>query len=256
MANWIRYTNEGREGFGTLEGTRVTEYHGTLFGEHAPSGRSLELAAVRLLSPCEPTKVIALWNNFHALGAKLGKAAPLHPLFLIKPGSSAIGSDTPIRRPSRYSGKIAYEGELGIVIGRRCSDVTAEEADAFIFGYTCVNDVTSAQLLDEDPNFAQWTRAKGSDTFSCLGPSIATGLDWRSAHVVTTVDGAQRQNYPLADMIFGPREIVAGISADMTLLPGDVIACGTSIGVGSMKDGATVCVHIEGIGELRNRLGA
>jgi len=256
MANWIRYLADGVEGFGTLEGTRIAEYRGALFGEKSATGRTFELGGVQLLCPCEPSKVVALWNNFHALGAKLGKAAPVHPLFLIKPGSSAIGSGAAIRRPARYAGKIAFEGELGIVIGRRCREVTPEEADAYIFGYTCVNDVTSAQLLDEDPNFAQWTRAKGSDTYSCIGPGIASTLDWRSAHVVTTVDDGERQNYPLADMIFTPQQIVAAISGDMSLLPGDVIACGTSLGVGSMKDGATVCVRIEGIGELRNRLGA
>jgi 2-keto-4-pentenoate hydratase/2-oxohepta-3-ene-1,7-dioic acid hydratase in catechol pathway len=111
-------------------------------------------------------------------------------------------------------------------------------------------------LLDEDPNFAQWTRAKCSDTFSCLGPAISTDLDWRLARVVTTLDGVERQNYPLADMLIPPHEVVSRISADMTLLPGDVIACGTSLGVGSMKDGAVVQVRIEGIGELHNRLGA
>jgi len=256
MTHWIRYSAAGAEAFGTLEGGRVAEHRGELFGAKAPTGRTLALADVRLLAPCAPTKVVALWNNFHALGAKLGKAAPVHPLFLIKPGTSAIGTEEAIRRPSRYAGKIAFEGELGIVIGRRCSDATPESADPFIFGYTCVNDVTAAQLLDEDPNFPQWTRAKGSDTFSCIGPAIACGFDWRAAHVVTTVDGGERQNYPLADMIFTPQQIVAGISADMTLYPGDVIACGTSIGVGSMKDGSTVCVRIDGIGELRNRLGA
>jgi 2-keto-4-pentenoate hydratase/2-oxohepta-3-ene-1,7-dioic acid hydratase in catechol pathway len=140
------------------------------------------------------------------------------------------------------------------VIGRRCSSVSVEEAEAAIFGYTCVNDVTAGELLQEDPNFPQWCRAKGFDTFGCLGPTIATGFDWRAARVITTLDGVERQNYPIDDMIFTPAEQVSLISHDMTLEPGDVIACGTSLGIGSIKDGAEVCVSIEGIGTLVNRL--
>ena len=128
------------------------------------------------------------------------------------------------------------------------------EARRAIFGYTCVNDVTAVDLKNENEDFVQWCRAKGCDTFSCIGPVIATTLDWQSTHVVTRVDGAERQNYPLADMIFSPEEQVSRISQDLTLLPGDVIACGTSLGVGSIKDGATVEIAIDGIGTLSNRL--
>lgn len=255
MMKWIRFTGaDGKPGFGTLDGERVAEFRGDMFADCAATGREFALAELRLASPCSPTKVIALWNNFRALGEKLGKAAPAHPLFLIKPATSVVGTGEAIRRPPRYAGKIAFEGELGVVIGRRCSGVSIAEANEFIFGYTCVNDVTAADLIQEDPNFPQWTRSKGFDTFSCLGPAIACGLDWTSARVVTTLDGVERQNYPLSDMIFSPQEQVSRISGDMTLYPGDVIAVGTSIGLGSMKDGATVCVSIEGIGELRNTL--
>ena len=145
-----------------------------------------------------------------------------------------------------------FEGELGIVIGKRATAVDADDAPACIFGYTCINDVTAAQLLDEDPNFVQWTRAKGFDTFGCIGPAIATGIDLDTARVRTVLDGTERQNYPLSDMIFAPAQIVAAVSRDLTLLPGYVIACGTSVGVGSMKDGAVVTVTIDGIGTLSN----
>jgi 2-keto-4-pentenoate hydratase/2-oxohepta-3-ene-1,7-dioic acid hydratase in catechol pathway len=241
---------------GALEGEKIAEYRGSAFTDAVATGRHLALAEVRLTAPCAPTKVIALWNNFRALGEKLGKAAPVHPLFLIKPGTSVIGTGEAIRRPARYAGKIVFEGELGIVIGRQCSNVSVAEARDCILGYTCVNDVTAAELIAEDPNFAQWTRAKGFDTFSCIGPAINTDLDWSTASVVTALDGAERQNYPLSDMIFSPHEIVSHLSGDLTLYPGDVIAVGTSIGLGSMKDGSTVCVSIAGIGELRNTLGA
>jgi 2-keto-4-pentenoate hydratase/2-oxohepta-3-ene-1,7-dioic acid hydratase in catechol pathway len=257
MSSWIRFhSSDGSVGFGVLEDDCVAEYEGDMFGAARATGSRRRLDDVRLVSPCAPTKVIALWNNFYALAEKLGKAAPSHPLFLIKPPMSVIGPGQPIRRPTGYGGKIAYEGELGIVIGKQCRDVSVDEAAACIFGYTCINDVTAVELLNEDPNFAQWCRAKGFDTFSCIGPAIRTDFDWRNAHVVTRLDDVERQNYPLADMIFSPEAQVSMISHDMTLMPGDVIACGTSVGVGSIKDGAEVSVSIEGIGALSNVLGA
>ena len=146
------------------------------------------------------------------------------------------------------------KGELGIVIGRRCKDVPASDAGDYIFGYTCVNDVTAGDVLNENADFAQWCRSKGYDTFGCLGPVIATDFDWRRAHVQTILDGVERQNYPLSDMIFAAAELVSRISHDMTLLPGDVIACGTSVGIGSIRDGSTVEVRIDGIGSLINTL--
>ena len=255
MSLWVRYQHaDGRVGFGTLQGDRIAEYEGNLFGDCAARGSSVAREAVALLAPCAPTKIVALWNNFHALGAKLGKKAPAHPLFLIKPASSVAASGEPILRPRAYRGKIAFEGELAIVIGRYCKEVSVAAAEDFVFGYTCINDVTAAEVLNEDENFAQWTRAKGYDTFACLGPAIATDFAWSEAHVMTHVDGVQRQNYPLSDMIFSPAEQVSLISHDMPLFPGDVIACGTSLGVGSMKDGATVEVSIDGIGTLANVL--
>ena len=257
MTSWIRFQlAHGHIGFGVLENDRITEYEGDMFGEPARSDNVFELEDVTLGSPCVPTKVVALWNNFRALSEKLGKTAPAHPLFLIKPPFSVIGPGESIRRPKGYTGKIAYEGELGIVIGKCCTNVSAEEADDYIFGYTCINDVTAVDLLSEDPNFAQWCRSKGFDTFSCIGPVIERGFDWRNASVVTRLDDVERQNYPLSDMIFTPAEQVSMISHDMTLMPGDVIACGTSIGVGSIKDGSVVEVSIDGIGALSNALRA
>lgn len=255
MTSWIRFeSSDGNVGFGVLENGRVRQYDGDMFGAAHPSGAQRRLDEVTLLSPCMPSKIVALWNNFHALAVKLEKAPPRHPLFLIKPSMSVIGPGQTIRRPLGYDGKIAYEGELGIVIGRRCSNVMPEQAGDYIFGYTCVNDVTAIELLAEDPNFAQWCRAKGFDTFGCIGPVVRSGWDWRAANVVTRVDGVERQNYPLRDMIFAPHEQVSRLSHDMTLMPGDVIACGTSVGVGSIKDGATVTVSIDGIGTLSNTL--
>jgi 2-keto-4-pentenoate hydratase/2-oxohepta-3-ene-1,7-dioic acid hydratase in catechol pathway len=255
MTRWARFrSNDGRIRFGMFEETHILEYEGDFFAGARPTGRTFAQDAFTLESPCTPSKIVALWNNFNALAIKLGKAAPTHPLFLIKPGTSVIGAGEPIRRPTGYAGKIAYEGELGIVIGRPCKDVPASSAAAFIFGYTCVNDVTAAEVLNENVDFPQWCRSKGYDTFGCLGPVITTDLDWSRAQVITRLDGVERQNYPLSDMIMPPEELVSRISHDMSLLPGDVIACGTSVGVGSIKDGGTVEVHIDGIGSLVNVL--
>jgi 2-keto-4-pentenoate hydratase/2-oxohepta-3-ene-1,7-dioic acid hydratase in catechol pathway len=228
------------------------EHDGDMFGKHIPNGKSHTRSAVKLLSPCTPSKIIALWNNFHALAIKLEKSVPKYPLFFIKPASCLAGPLDSIERPFSYKGKIVYEGELGVVIGKHCANVSVEAAPKYILGYTCVNDITAVELLYEDPDFQQWCRAKSYDTFGCLGPSIATGLDWSTLRVVTRLEGVERQNYPLSDMIFSPYELVSHLSHDMSLLPGDVIACGTSIGVGSMKDGASVEVLIDGIGSLRN----
>jgi 2-keto-4-pentenoate hydratase/2-oxohepta-3-ene-1,7-dioic acid hydratase in catechol pathway len=214
----------------------------------------LERSAVVLESPCLPSKIVGLWNNFNALAAKLGKQAPAHPLYFIKASTSVIGPDAPIQRPQSYPGKIIYEGELGVVIGRRCKDVEIGDAAGYVFGYTCVNDVTAAEVISENGDFAQWCRSKSYDTFGCLGPVIATEVDLSRARVLTLLDGVERQNYPLSDIIFAPLALVSHISRDMTLLPGDVIACGTSVGVGSIREGSAVEVRIDGIGALTNTL--
>lgn len=257
MTRWARFrSNDCRVGFGAFEDDRIVEYEGDLFGSPRPTGTTIRRGAFTLLRPCAPSKIVALWNNFHALAAKLGKAAPAHPLFLIKPGTSVIGPAEPIERPTGYAGKIAYEGELGIVIRRSCKDVKVSEALEYVLGYTCVNDVTAVDVLNDNMDFVQWCRSKGYDTFGCLGPVITTELEWSRARVITRVDGIERQNYPLSDMVLSPAEQVSRISHDMTMLPGDVIACGTSLGVGSIKDGSTVEVIIDGIGSLTNRLSA
>ena len=239
-----------------LDGGDIVEHEGDMFGSPQATGARFAAGTFRLLAPCTPSKLVALWNNFGALAAKLGKQAPAHPLFLIKPATSIIGPEDAIRRPSGYAGKIVFEGELGIVIGRRCKDVAVADAEDFIFGYTCVDDVTAADVLNETPDFAQWCRSKAFDTFGCIGPVIAARFDWARGRVVTRLGDSERQNYGLSDMILSPLEVVSRLSHDMTLLPGDVIACGTSLGAGSIRDGITVEVTIDGIGSLRNALTA
>lgn len=257
-ARWLRFeyrATPGKAGFGQLDGEAIRVFEGEMFGACSPSGESLATAEAKFLIPCLPGKMIALWNNFHALAAKLSQVIPPEPLYFLKANNAFHPHDETIRVPSAYSGKVVYEGELGIVIGKRAHAVSESDAPSHIFGYTCINDVTAAELLFKDSSFPQWTRAKSFDTFGVFGPVIATGLDPLTLSIRTVLNGQERQNYPVADMIFPPAKLVSLISQDMTLEPGDVIACGTSIGVGSMKAGSEVSVIIEGIGELRNRYG-
>lgn len=250
---WIRFEHAGERGFGTLEGETITCYDGAMFDAPKPTSRTLARSAVTLLTPTEPTKLIALWNNFAELGTKLGLAVPPEPLYFLKANSSFAAGDETIRKPPAYDGRVVFEAELGIVIGKRCSDADEAAAAGCIFGYTCINDVTAFDLLNADPSFAQWTRAKSFDTFGVFGPVVATGLDPDRLMIRAILNGQERQNYPASDMIFKPVPLVSRLSRDMTLLPGDVIACGTSVGAGSMKPGSTIEVSIEGIGTLNNR---
>jgi 2-keto-4-pentenoate hydratase/2-oxohepta-3-ene-1,7-dioic acid hydratase in catechol pathway len=249
---WVRFEQAGNIRFGVLRDGRITIFEGDMFGAPRETAESVELAAVRLLTPTEPSKMIALWNNFYGLGQKLKLAVPAEPLYLLKSSNSFLAHGETIRKPRSYDGKVVFEGELGIVIGRTCKEVSEADAPQFIFGYTCVNDVTCAEIINRDPMFAQWARAKSFDTFGVFGPAVATGLDPSQLVVRTILNGEERQNYPLSDMIFPPARLVSLLSQDLSLYAGDVIACGTSVGVGSMKPGSRIEVTIAGIGTLSN----
>ena len=255
MALWIAYTHEGKPGFGQIEGDRVVAHEGDLFAGPRKSGKELALDEVEIDIPCRPGKFIALWNNYHAQAAKQHLAIPAEPLYFLKSPNSYCAHEAAVPQPTGYDGRVVYEGELGIVIGTRCKNLKQDEAGRAIFGYTCINDITALDLIAKDASFAQWTRAKCFDGFGVIGPAIATGLDWKSLNVRTLLNGKERQNYPCSDMIFPPESLVHAISQDMTLEPGDVIACGTSLGVLPMKPGSVVEVHIEGVGILRNAFG-
>lgn len=253
MTRWMRFQHGTTSGFGILDGDVIRVHAGDMFANPTPTGETLPLAAVCVDIPCQPSKMICIWNNFRQLAAKFGFPVPTSPLFLVKTPNAFSPHAAPIRRPTAYAGKIVYEGELGIVIGKRCASVSEVEAAAHIFGYTCVNDVTAQDVLKENPSFDQWTRAKSFDTFGPFGPVITTGIDPMGLHVKTILNGQERQNYPVSDMFFPPHKLVSMLSHSMTLLPGDVIACGTSLGVGVMKEASNVVdVVIDGVGHLSN----
>lgn len=252
MKHWLRFTHQGATRFGTLSDGLVTVYSGDMFDEPQATTESVALDELELLVPCEPGIIIGLWNNFHAAALKNKWSVPEEPLYFFKSSSCCIATGETIVRPKSYQGRIMYEGELGIVIGKKCKDVCDAEIDECIFGYTCINDVTAIQMIEQDDSFAQWCRAKSFDTFGAIGPVIATDIEPDSLQIKTLINGRVRQDYPVSDMIFSPRELVKRLSRDMTLSPGDIIICGTSTGVLPMKPGTVVDVEIDGIGTLSN----
>jgi 2-dehydropantoate 2-reductase len=254
MTQWVRFERGGKEYFGTLSGDTIAIHEGDMFSSAKATGESAKLADVKLLTPCTPSKMVCLWNNFHELAAKNDFQHPTEPLYFIKAPNAYHPHGEPIRRPASYDGKIVYEGELGVVIGKRCSNISEAEAGDYIFGYTCVNDVTAVDLMKKFPTFDQWTRAKSFDTFGVFGPAITTGVDPMKLRIKTVLNGKERQNYPVTDMFFPPHKLVAAVSKDMTLMPGDIIACGTSLGVGVMEAANNVVdIVIDGVGTLTNQ---
>jgi len=253
MAHWIRFEKSGKTGFGTLEGETISVHSGDVFAGAKATGDKVALKDVKVLTPCDPSKMVCLWNNFHQLAAKNDFQRPSDPLYFLKAPNAYHPAHEPIRRPATYDGRIVYEGELGVVIGKKCSNISEAEAKDYIFGYTCVNDVTAVDLMKKFPTFDQWTRAKSFDTFGVFGPTIATGLDPAKLVIRTVLNGKEVQNYPVADMFFPPYKLVAAVSKDMTLMPGDVIACGTSLGAGVMASAHNVVdIVIDGVGKLTN----
>lgn len=252
MSHWIRFRQDGQTKFGTLNGNKISVFEGNMFENPTQTDASVAIAEIEYLTPCEPSKMIGLVNNFHAAAEKQGLPVPQEPLYFIKPPSCFLPHKGEITKPQSYDGRVIYEGEIGIVIGKTCRDVAESEVEGCIFGYTCVNDVTALQMLDADESFAQWTRAKSFDTFGAFGPTINTTVDPDPLKIQSILNGRVRQDYPLSDMIFSPHELVVRLSRDMTLIPGDLIICGTSVGVLPMKPGSTIEIHIEDIGTLQN----
>jgi 2-keto-4-pentenoate hydratase/2-oxohepta-3-ene-1,7-dioic acid hydratase in catechol pathway len=210
----------------------------------------LDLNAVRLLPPCAPTKIICVGRNYPEHAREFGNEVPPEPLIFLKPPSSLIASGDEIIYPA-LSQRVDFEGELGVVIGRRARSVGTEEAMEYVLGYTCVNDVTARDLQRKD---GQWTRGKGFDTFCPVGPWIVGREDiaLENVRVRTYLNGELKQDGAVRDMLFSVSAIISFVSEFMTLEPGDLIATGTPPGVGPMPPGSNVHVEIEGIGALRN----
>jgi 2-keto-4-pentenoate hydratase/2-oxohepta-3-ene-1,7-dioic acid hydratase in catechol pathway len=220
------------------------EVHYGAFGDVA-------LDQVRLLPPCAPTKIVCVGRNYLEHAHELGNPLPAEPIIFLKPPSSLIASGDAIVYPAAFSQRVDFEGELGLVVGRRARNLSRKEALGCILGYTCVNDVTARDLQRKD---AQWTRGKGFDTFCAVGPCLVPReeADYSKLRLRTLVDGQIKQDASVPDMIFPIEAIIEYVTAFMTLEPGDLIAMGTPAGVGPLLPGSTVRVEIDGIGVLEN----
>ena len=254
MAHWVTFTYNNEKNFGVLDTNMVEIYSGDMFNQPVAKGKKINANNMTLLNPCNPSKIIALWNNYKTLAAEKGLSKPNNPLYLNKAISCISQPGEDIIRPKHYDEAIFYEGELGIVIGKHCKDVESNESKDYIFGYTCINDVTGMDIVKKDPSFDQWTRSKSFDTFGIYGPLISTEIDPLNLQIESKLNGKTVQNYNTSDMFFNVYEIVSFLSKDMSLLPGDIIACGTNAGLGPMNEGDTIQVSVEGIGELTNKL--
>jgi 2-keto-4-pentenoate hydratase/2-oxohepta-3-ene-1,7-dioic acid hydratase in catechol pathway len=210
---------------------------------------SLTLEQVELLAPVTPSKVVCVGRNYREHAAELGNKMPEEPLLFLKPPSSVIATNDRVELPPQ-SQQVEHEGELGVVIGRTARKLSeTDDALSYVFGYTCINDVTARDLQRKD---SQWTRAKGFDTFCPVGPRVASGFDWRTAEVRCRVNGVERQRGRADEMQFQIPFLLAYISSIMTLEPGDLVATGTPAGVGPLRDGDVVEVEIPGVGILSN----
>ena len=206
------------------------------------------LAAVRVLAPVRPSKLVCVGLNYKDHAGEVGKALPPEPLLFLKPPSAVIGPGDPIRLPPG-AGRIEHEAELGLVIGKRAHRVKAANAWDHILGLICVNDVTAREMQRKEP---QYTRCKGFDTFAPIGPCIATGLGSGARLVEGLVNGQRRQSSSTALLIFSIEHIIEYITFVMTLEPGDIVSTGTPEGVGPLVAGDSVTVTVEGVGELTN----
>lgn len=238
------------------------EFHGELFRDDeiirhtaapwtddcAVTPDHIRLADCELLVPTTASKVVCIGQNYRKHAEEMGKTIPAEPLIFTKPSTALNGHGRPIVIPPE-SQEVHHEAELAVVIGKRLHRASESEAAEAIFGYTCFNDVTARDIQRRE---TQHTRAKGYDTFACVGPWIARGIQADDLRIQCRVNGELRQDGRTSDMVFSPARLVAFISHVMTLLPGDLVSTGTPSGVGRVAPGDRVEVEIEGIGTLSN----
>jgi 2-keto-4-pentenoate hydratase/2-oxohepta-3-ene-1,7-dioic acid hydratase in catechol pathway len=244
----VRFTHGEKEAYGVMDSEGIRGLAGTPFDGINITNQYHRPSDIRLLAPCTPSKIVALGVNYRSHGEEMNHRIPAEPLIFIKPSTSVTGTEDNIVYPES-SARVDYEGELGVVIKSVTRRVTEGDAGQYILGYTCVNDVTARDLQARDK---QWTRSKGFDTFCPVGPCIETELDPGDLLLETVLNGEIKQQTRTSQLIFPVNVLVSFISHVMTLLPGDIIATGTTSGIGPMQPGDIVEVRIEGIGTLRN----
>lgn len=236
-----------------LEGDDRIQPVGGLFAPE-PAGEPVAVASVKLLPAAGPSKIVCVGRNYAEHAKELGNDIPTEPLIFLKPPSSLVADGDGVVYP-KLSQNLHYEGELGLIIGKRARNVRAEDWREYVWGYTCVNDVTARDLQRKD---GQWTRGKGFDTFCPTGRwAVPAGeVDFDGLRVQTWLDGKCVQDAPVENMIFPPGAILAYVTQFLTLEPGDLIATGTPEGVGPMQVGSVVRVVVPGVGQVENTIVA
>jgi 2-keto-4-pentenoate hydratase/2-oxohepta-3-ene-1,7-dioic acid hydratase in catechol pathway len=234
---------------GIVENETVFEIRGELTGSRERTGRKFAASEVKFLPPAVPTKIVGVGRNYREHAAEFNNPVPKEPIIFLKPPSAIIAPGDPIVL-TPLSQRVEYEGEIAVVIGKRCFHVGQnEDVNQYILGYTPLNDVTARDLQRAD---VQWIRAKAFDTFCPFGPLLETDPVTPNTKVETLVNGETKQSATVADLIFSIEFLIRWITACMTLEPGDVIATGTPGGVGPIVAGDNVEVRISGVGTLRN----
>jgi 2-keto-4-pentenoate hydratase/2-oxohepta-3-ene-1,7-dioic acid hydratase in catechol pathway len=248
----IRFIYKKKIGWGILDTDTVRLLEGSPFEKLRPAKTRIPFRRVRLLAPAEPRKIVLCGLNYRDHAKELNIPLPREPIIFLKPPTALIGHRQNIVYPPAVK-RLDYEAELAIVIKKQARNIPEEKAGGYIFGYTCLNDVTARDLQKKD---VQWARAKSFDTFCPLGPWVETSLDPSCLKIRSYLNGKLMQDSYTSRMIFSVHYLVAFISRIMTLLPGDLISTGTPPGVGRMLVSDKIEIEIEGIGRLVNNVAA
>jgi 2-keto-4-pentenoate hydratase/2-oxohepta-3-ene-1,7-dioic acid hydratase in catechol pathway len=250
---YVRAKYNGKVFWGRLETNSVISFFNAApYNGGSLTGEQALLSDCILQAPCEPGKIVAVGKNYrdHIRELAGDTGMPENPILFLKPASSIIGPKEPICLPPvKISQRIDYEGELALVIGKTAKNITADEADSFVFGFTCLNDVTARDIQRQD---GQWTRSKSFDTFAPIGPWLESEIKAEDLAITTTLNGVICQQSRTSEQLWSYRQLLEFISQMMTLEAGDIVTTGTPAGIAPMKDGDQVCVEIEGIGRLQN----
>lgn len=245
----VRLLTDGDCRYGLADDGTIVLISDEPFAAWEPEG-SLSLHSADLLAPVTPTKIVCVGINYRAHAAEMGHDLPAEPVIFLKPPTALNRPGADIHLPPG-AGRVDFEGELAVVIGRHTHRASIEEAAENILGYTCANDVTAREIQRRD---GQWARAKGFDGFCPLGPWVETDVDPKDLLLQSFVNGELRQEARTSDMIFDVYQLVSFVSHVMTLVPGDVVLTGTPSGIGELHAGDSVEVRIEGVGSLTNNV--
>jgi 2-keto-4-pentenoate hydratase/2-oxohepta-3-ene-1,7-dioic acid hydratase in catechol pathway len=244
----LRFKTGNIEKKGIYEDGVIKRIFGSVFHEYTVTDEVYNFDEVQILPPVLPSKIVCVGRNYSDHAKELGNSVPDEPMLFLKP-STALNSHESVIIYPEVSKRVDFEAELGVVIGKKCKSVSAQNALDYVLGYTCFNDITARDIQKKENKF---TRAKSFDSFAPVGPVIETNLTPENLRVVCRVNGEIKQNGNTKDMVFDVKMLISFISHVMTLLPGDLVATGTPSGVGQLSPGDIVEVDIENIGVLRN----